>query len=383
MKNEELQSMELGPIRPPSEASSLLLRITRNCPHNRCLFCSIYKGSRFGKRDIKDIIAEIDKVHEIYTMASNMAEKGLPTNTIYSELKKKLSDSDRNAFYTSTNWIFRGKMESVFIQDADSLIIAPEDMLTILSHLQKKLPMIKRITSYARADTIAQIDSNVLSEMCSYGLNRIHIGMESGSDQVLEYMHKGNCSKDQIIAGKKVKEAGMELSVYFMPGLGGRDLADSHVTESINVINKIDPDFIRIRTFTIPTNNILSKYTDNGKFRPCSDDEKLNEIRQLIKGLVNINSYIVSDHILNLLDSIEGRLPTDKLNMIESMNNYFSLSDSDKILYKIGRRTGIISHIEELHYPDVRNKIEKIIKIEKITPENIQIFLDTLMKKFI
>ncbi len=93
--------------------------------------------------------------------------------------------------------------------------------------------------------------------------------------------------------------------------------------------------------------------------------------------------YIVSDHILNLLDSIEGRLPTDKLNMIESMNNYFSLSDSDKILYKIGRRTGIISHIEELHYPDVRNKIEKIIKIEKITPENIQIFLDTLMKKFI
>jgi radical SAM superfamily enzyme len=201
-----------------------------------------------------------------------------------------------------------------------------------------------------------------LGEIRKAGLDRIHIGMESGSDRVLKLVQKGVTAKRQVEAGKKVIEAGMELSEYIMPGLGGRELSDEHATESARVLNEINPHFIRLRSLRIPSRVPLYHDLQSGRFIPLSDDETVAEIRLFISLLDGISSRVVSDHIMNLLEEVTGKLPEDKEAMLEVMDRYLGLSSDERLLFRLGRRGGGLRSLDELSDPVTRQRLEAAMR---------------------
>lgn len=381
--DESYQGFEQGPIRPPSEAYSLLIRVTRNCPWNRCTFCPVYKGSRFSIRTVDHVKRDIDSVHRYIEMIKNMADES--GRILRSEVRKGIEDYEKldpQAFNAALNW-FAGGMNSVFIQDANSLIIKPSNLVEILIHLKKHFPWVERVTSYARSHTIARIKDHDLKAIRDAGLNRIHIGLESGSDEVLKMIKKGMTKETHIKAGLKVKKAGMELSEYIMPGLGGKKYSKIHALETADALNQINPDFIRLRTLAIP--NFVELYEDyeTGLFEKCTDIMMVEENKLLIESLDGITSVVKSDHILNLFENLEGTLPQDKERMLDIINDFLVMEPERQCLYQVGRRLGFFSRISDMENPHRLAKAEKTCQQLGITPDNVDEVIDELMKRFI
>ena len=378
-KIEEYKGFEQGPIRPPSEASSLLIRVTRNCPWNRCTFCPVYKGSSFSLRPVEHVLRDIDTVHHFITL---LQEKSADIGADLSALAKDLDHGDHMALNAAINWM-RSGMRSIFLQDANSLVIKPDDLITILKHLQGCFPQTERITSYARSHTICRIKDEKLAEMRTAGLNRIHIGMESGSDKVLKLVKKGSTQKDHINSGLKVRKAGMELSEYVMPGLGGRELSRDHALETAAALNGINPEFIRLRSLAIPNHVELFEKYSSGEFTKLTDRETAEEILLFLEHLEGIESTLKSDHILNLFEEIEGKLPEDKDKMTGVISTFLALPDHEQMLYQVGRRTGIFRLLADLQDPARRTQAESTCDRFNITPENVDGAIEELMKRFI
>jgi len=145
-------------------------------------------------------------------------------------------------------------------------MIKTEELVKILKHLREKFPEVERVTSYARSRTIAKKDIEELKEIRAAGLDRIHIGLESGADAVLEIVCKGASQAEEVEAGRKAKEAGFELSEYVMPGLGGRKLSREHARETAKALNQINPDFIRLRTLGVPPRALLYELVEKKEF---------------------------------------------------------------------------------------------------------------------
>ena len=381
--DESYQGFEQGPIRPPSEAYSLLIRVTRNCPWNRCTFCPVYKGSRFSIRPVDHVKRDIDSVHSYIEMIKKMADES--GRILRSEVRKGIEDYEKldpQAFNAALNW-FAGGMNSVFIQDANSLIIKPSNLVEILIHLKKHFPWVERVTSYARSHTIARIKDHDLKAIRDAGLNRIHIGLESGSDEVLKMVKKGMTKETHIKAGLKVKKAGMELSEYIMPGLGGKTYSKIHALETADALNQINPDFIRLRTLAIP--NFVELYEDyeTGRFEKCTDIMMVKENKLLIESLDRITSVVKSDHILNLFENLEGTLPQDKERMLEILRAFLAMEPERQSLYQVGRRLGFFSCLSDMESPHRLAKAEKTCQQLGITPDNVDEVIDELMKRFI
>lgn len=368
---------EVGPIRPPSEAHSLLIRVTRNCHWNRCTFCPVYKQLEFSRRPIEHVKTDIDfiskyteKLQAVGSLEHFFGERG------------NVDLIDSVAYQSALHWYNQG-MKSVFIQDADSLILKPSEIIEILTHLRKRFPSIERITSYARSSTIAKIDASEIKAIGNAGLNRIHIGMESGSDKVLKIVRKGASKKIHIKAGTMVKNAGIELSEYVMPGLGGITLSEDHALETADALNQIDPDFIRLRHLAIPDIAPISIEQQEGRFESCSDLMVVRELRCLISNINSINSRIVSDHILNLLPEIEGQFPEDKEKILSNIDAFLEMDPMKQRLYQLGKRIGILYDLSDLEVIEKIERVEKLYKSYKITPDNIDEITDNLMKRFI
>ena len=382
-KNDQYCGFEQGPIRPPSEAYSLLIRVTRNCPWNRCTFCPVYKGLRFSIRKVEHVKKDIDLVHRYVEILQQMGgESGRISRIDANKLSENIKQVDLQAFSAALNWFNRG-MSSIFIQDANSLFIKPSDMAEILLHLKKRFPGVERITSYARSHTVARIKEADLNAIRNAGLNRIHIGLESGSDIVLKMVRKGATKETHIKAGIKVKNAGIELSEYIMPGLGGREYSDIHALETADALNRINPDFIRIRTLAIPGNIPLFEDYKAGRFEKCSDFMTANEILMFIENLGGITSIIKSDHILNLFEEVEGAMPEDKEHMLSIIRSFLSMNPERRCLYQVGRRLGLFHCLGDLNNDRRMAKVERICRELGITPENVDETIDELTQRFI
>jgi len=380
---EDYQGFEQGPIRPPSEAYSLLIRVTRNCPWNRCTFCPVYKESRFSIRPVEHVKRDIDTVHRYLEIIQKVADDhGSLSRIAVREAVGNYEQPDLGGFNATLSW-FSGGMRSVFLQDANSLIIKPLDLLEILLHLKKRFSWVERITSYARSHTIARIKDRDLKKFKDAGLNRIHIGLESGSDRVLKMAQKGVTKETHIKAGLKVKKAGMELSEYIMPGLGGKAYSGIHARETADALNRINPDFIRLRTLAIP--NSVELYDDYaaGNFEKCTDLMMAKEILIFLESLNGITSVVKSDHILNLFQNLEGKLPRDKARMMDIVHRFLAMDPERQCVYQVGRRFGFFSRLRDMESPRRLAKAEKACRQFGITPENVDEVIDELMKRFI
>jgi len=375
-------TFELGPIRPPSEAYSLLIRATRNCPWNRCLFCPVYKGSKFELRSVEEIIKDIeaveainegikeitwsmghgDKLREVAAMLSNQLQYGQCVHNV-------------------ALWLGTGG-KSAFLQDSNTLIMRTPELIQVITFLRETFPSLNRVTTYARSHTAARKTLAELKELKDTGLDRIHIGLETGYDPLLAYMEKGCTAKNHIEGGKKVKEAGISLCEYVMPGLGGKKMSQEHARETAKVLNEIDPDYIRVRSLHVSQAMPLWAKLQDGDFELQTEDEVVREIALFIENL-EVTSHLKSDHILNLFMEVEGKMPQDKGKCLNIINKYLSLPDEERLNFKIGKRTGLYNRLADLSDSYKHDKIEQAIKRLRAQGSDVEEAIVKLKNSFI
>jgi radical SAM superfamily enzyme YgiQ (UPF0313 family) len=355
--------IEQGPIRPPSEATSLLIRATRNCPWNKCAFCHTYRNTKFELRPVDEIKEDIQRAKDIADQIRELSWKHGEGGHISKSVVNLIYGRDE--VYSDTvrsivAWLYYGG-ESVFIQDANSIIMKTDDFVEILSFIKEQFPSVNRITSYCRSKTAARKTVEEFRRMKSAGLSRIHIGLESGYDPLLKFVKKGVTAAEHIEGGRNIREAGISLCEYVMPGLGGDRWSKEHAEETAHVINEINPDFVRLRTFHAVPGTDLFEMVQRGEFNPIGDEDILREIGRFIECLHGIETTIVSDHILNLLEELNGKLPEDKERLLGIIERYFSLPDDERFVYRIGRRIGTYRGLTDLSDEGMYKRVRGII----------------------
>ena len=396
---------EMGPIRPPSEGRdcSLLLRVTRNCPWNRCEFCRTYKNERYSIRSVEEVKADIDLIRVLSgelksaswqlgfgeTIAQEVVAAIINGNP---ELYSRQYVNDKEVLHQRlhclagvANWLYTGG-ETVFLQDANTPQIRTPDLVEILTYLKEKFSSIERVTSYARAKTIARKTLEEMQQLESSGLSRLHIGLESGCDEVLTAVKKGVTAEEHIIAGRKTKEAGITLSEYVMPGLGGRKWSTKHALDSARVLNEIDADFIRLRSFVPRQGSPMYEHIQSGEFEVLSEDEVIAEIGLFVENL-NCNSYLASDQMCNLLGEIEGQLPGDKPAMLKTIADYLQKPLHERLRIQLERRLSAYMSVygglnEHLAFK-VRLAVDALEKKDPEAEQKVKDVLDAVKPAFI
>ncbi|MGM0425795.1 MAG: radical SAM protein [Thermodesulfobacteriota bacterium] len=363
MKEKEM-GFEQGPIRPPNEAKSLLLRITRNCPWNQCLFCPVYKGRKFSLRTVEEIKADIETVREIIdhikSLSWRLGASGRVDDSVISTIFGTSGYSD--SYRSVAMWLYY-QTGACFLQDADNLVLKTRDLVEILVFLKKMLPQVTRITTYSRSRTVVRKSVASLKQIHEAGLDRVHIGLETGYDPLLKLMKKGVKAAQHVEAGQKIRAAGMELSEYVMPGLGGQEMWREHAVETAKVLNQINPHFIRLRSLRVPPRVPLHQKLMDGTFTMQTDDRLARELKLFIETLNGITSTLTSDHIMNLLEEVSGKLPEDKEKMLQVIEKYQALSEKDRMIYRIGRRGGAYRSTDDLaHDPVTYQKIKSLLE---------------------
>jgi radical SAM superfamily enzyme YgiQ (UPF0313 family) len=304
---------DFPPYRPPNEAMSALIRASRGCPWNKCLFCTMYKTLKFKPKSVEEVKKDINTAVQIY--------KGAKT---------------------------------VFIADSDSLTMKNID--EIIKHIKLRFPKIDRITTYARAKTLMKLGKDKLKKIKKAGLNRVHIGLESGDKKTLKFMCKGATPEEMVAGGKAAKEAGLEVSFYILIGAGGKDRIIEHAKESAKVCNEVNPDFIRLRTLVVQHGSLLEEKMNSGQYKPTLPVQKLQEIKTFLENLEVEQCELASDHFTNYIwvdnntvyRGIYGTLPKDKRDMLDVLNqtlDFLSTVEGEildaTILYKRGLITNL------------------------------------------
>lgn len=378
-------TFEQGPIRPPSESGSLLIRVTRNCPWNQCAFCGTYRNRKFSRRPIDEVKSDIDSARAIVDEIRGYSwQSGQGGELTHGVLKHVLSDTGLPDSYRSVAYWLASGAETIFLQDANSIMLSTNSLVEILNHIRARFPQVLRVTSYARASSLVTktVDDFIRLKEC--GLTRLHVGMESGSDKVLKMIKKGARSEQLIEGGRRVVQAGLSLCLYVMPGIGGIGLSEEHSRESARVINEINPDYVRFRSLYIRRSSELVEMEERGDFQAPDEDGMVREIRDMISRLEGINTTIVSDHILNLLEEVNGNLPEDKDKMLSVIDAYLEMTDEDRILFQLARRGGAISELNDMRDPAIRSKLLAAKRhIEKEMPGGVPEYIQAIKKRFV
>jgi radical SAM superfamily enzyme YgiQ (UPF0313 family) len=357
--------MDIGPMGPIGEGESLILRVARNCPWNRCLFCPVYKGKKFVLRSVDEIRHDIDaaaRITEFLEAASwNLGPEGRITRDTLGEVIKRhqviYGDHAqqtpgqwlaRSSLHNVANWLSYGA-KRVFLQDADALIMRPIELVEVLTHLKATFPTVSTVTSYARSKTCSQRTLHDLQSLHDAGLSWLFVGVESGCDEVLEYMHKGVTSDEHISGGQKVRRAGIDLAAFIMPGLadGNKQLTQKHVRETTRVLNEIEPAEVRIRSLAVIEGSPLFAQWESGEFEPPIDDQMIDEIRMLIEGL-RCDCTIETLQMTNVLFNVKGRLFPEREKLLAAIARYQAFSPLDRARFRFNRyaHDGYLDYVE-------------------------------------
>lgn len=271
--------------RPPSEANSLILQVTVGCSHNKCTFCSMYKEKSFRMKSKEEIFADIDT----YT----------------------------NDFYTKA-----------FLADGDAMLLSTDLLIEIIRRVKSKMPKIKRIGIYAHANNLKTKSVEELKLLHSEGLNIVYVGIESGSDKILEKINKGITSSEMEKQLMKVSESGIKLSIMIISGLGGKELTHEHAIESAKLLSKVKPKFLSLLTLMLEEGTGFYKDVKDNKIELLNPEEILLETKLMIENLELKNTIFRVNHASNYL-SLEGILNKDRERILEEIDT--AVKDKDYI----------------------------------------------------
>jgi len=292
----------------------MLVRVTENCPWNRCEFCSTFVGRKFRIRPIEDVKQDILTARKLVEDIYQWAERGDYTVSQIARLNGII-------------WLGNDGIKNAFIQDSDSMIMKTEQLAETLEFLCQTFSTIERICTYARSKTIYRKTPGELKRLRSAGLSRLHVGMETGDDELLTYIQKGVTATEQAEAGKKAVEAGFEVSEYIMPGLGGIERWEQHALNSARILNDINPRFIRLRTFHPAPGTPIYDKALREEYHVQTVAGVLNEIRVFVEALEVTSELVTSDFAWNFyLGEVDARLPEEKgkiLNAIDEALTYW------------------------------------------------------------
>ncbi|MEW6074212.1 MAG: radical SAM protein [Planctomycetota bacterium] len=283
--SESLEVPELPPYRPPSEADSILLRVTRGCAWNRCRFCAMYGETPFECRPLAHVLRDVAGWAALHPRAG-----------------------------------------SVFLADSDAL--EHPELAEIVAAVRRAFPALERVTSYTRLTTLRRRTAPKLALLRAAGLTRLHAGLESGSAEVLRRARKGLRPDIAIEGAEKALDAGFELSLYVLSGLGGEDAWEEHARESGRLVAAVWPHFLRLRSLLLFAGTDLREEWERGAFRPASPGTRLREVRALLAELAPAapparDLVVTSDHFSNVVwadrrqvyAGVEGRLPAERAAM--------------------------------------------------------------------
>lgn len=261
-------------IRPPSEAFSLILQVTTGCSHNRCTFCAAYRATRFQIKPWKRIEADLD---------------------------------------FAATWCRRHS--TIFLADGDVLALPPALLTTLLLRIREKLPWIRRVSSYATCQNILALSDEQLLRYKQLGLSRLYMGLESGHDPTLKAIAKGVGSEQMIVAGQRVRAAGIFLSVTCLLGIAGVALSQAHAQATAEVLNRMQPHQIAVLTLMVLENTPLYRLQRKGRFLMPNTVQLFAELRGLLTGLASFRTQFHANHASNYF-SLSGRLPKDRDSML-------------------------------------------------------------------
>jgi len=285
-----------GPIyRPPSEADSLLIQATVGCPHNLCTFCMVYKdGVKFKVRPLPAIQADLEEARRVY------------------------GDCVR----------------TIFLPAGNTIAMPTEALAQVCGHARRLFPRLERLTVYGSSRYIYRKGLEKLRLLADAGLKRIHVGLESGDDEILSRIKKGATAQEQVAAGQMVRQAGIELNTYVILGIGGQERTDAHARETAAVINAIRPDVVRLRTFVPKIRTPLLADVLAGRFQMLTPHQVLAETVSLLD-TITVPTLIASDHYTNYVH-VAGRLPQERGAMLRTLKEALQRDESSFRPFFIG-----------------------------------------------
>lgn len=260
--------------RPPSEANSIIVQVTLGCRHNKCTFCTMYKDKQFKIRDLQKIYRDLEEERQYYS-----------------------------------------RVDRIFLADGNALSVSFDMLQDVLLKIKEIYPECSRVGIYASAKDILNKTDEQLLKLKTLGLGIIYMGLESGSDKILHEINKGITKEEMILAGKKVKNSGIKLSVTVISGLGGKDNWKEHAIETGKVVSLIDPDYLGVLTLILSDKSKLSESIKEGKFKLLTPEEVMLETAVMLQNIETTNCIFRSNHASNYV-SLKGTLPFDKEKLI-------------------------------------------------------------------
>lgn len=291
-------------FRPPSEAQSYFLPLTRGCSNNTCTFCR-YHGSKLQIRDVAEVKAEIDALR------------------IYLNGGVSLPDVDPVVYAVAPHL---SASRRVFLQDGDALVYPHAGLVEVLEYLNHTFPWIERVATYATPQDFLRRSVDELKRLKELKLDIAYVGPESGDDEVLERVRKGVTHEQIVEATSKAKEAGIALSVTVLLGVGGVEGSRRHAEETARILTEIDPEYAGALTLTLIPGTPLYKDAEEGKFDLISPFQSIEELKVLVEGARFTDCFFSSMHASNYL-SIRGRLPQEQKRMVRHLEQILESRD--------------------------------------------------------
>lgn len=272
--------------RPPSEAYSLIVQITIGCSHNKCTFCSMYKDKKFRIRNIQEIREDL-----------------LEASKTYKDIRR------------------------IFLADGNALAMKTDDLKEILLYIKEIFPVCKRVGIYSAPKDILRKSHDELALLKSAGLGIAYLGVESGSDIILNDINKGVTAALMIEAGRKIMNSDIKLSTTLISGLGGKAHWKEHAIESAKVISAISPDYLGLLTLLLEPGTEMYQQVEKGQIELLTPKEIMMETYEFLKNIDVKNCIFRSNHASNYV-ALEGTLPDDKHKLLQQLESIV-MEDSD------------------------------------------------------